>query len=87
MAGVTGLVFGGFIPLCLVLVPALPRSVDDRVAGADGVLVEVDLEDSDLFKHEGRLLGVSLARHLWSSRFDNFHGGGLAPDCLSDELG
>ena len=43
-----------------MLVPALPRSGDDRVAGTDGVLVEVGLEDSDLFKHEGGLLGVCL---------------------------
>ena len=86
IAGVTGLVFGCLVPLGFVLVPALPRSVDDRVARADRMFVEVGFEDSGLLKHEGCLLGVYLVWLLRPSRIDDLYWDWLALDCLGDEL-
>ena len=64
VTGVTGLVSGCLVPLGLVLVPALPGAVDNRVAGADGMRVEVGPEDPELLKHVRGLLGVCLAGRL-----------------------
>ena len=50
------------------------------------MLVEVGLEDPDLLKHEGRLLGVYLVWLLRSSRIDDLYGDWIGSDCLGDEL-